>query len=143
MPKKEARALKIEHVEDSSRRGHKRLLSVIAMSAVVLSLLTACSFFGEDPLDCQFTESSKSEDDYGSDVAVVIGPTENFVDFRNAIEASGSIVSRALGGTGAKISVILADGRPALIRTVNPRLADTPEGTEIINRGLLGSVRDV
>jgi outer membrane protein OmpA-like peptidoglycan-associated protein len=143
MPKKEVRAVKMNRFEESSRPARKRLLSAATVCVVVLGTLTSCSLFAVEPLDCQFTESSKSENSYGSDVAVVIGPTDNFVDFRNAIEASGAIVSTALGQTGAKISVILADGRPALIRTINPRLADTPEGTEIINRGLLGSVRDV
>jgi outer membrane protein OmpA-like peptidoglycan-associated protein len=41
------------------------------------------------------------------------------------------------------LSIVVADGRPSLVRNVSPQLADTDDGTMILNRRLLGSVRDV
>jgi outer membrane protein OmpA-like peptidoglycan-associated protein len=113
------------------------------MAVVVTSALAGCSLPSQDQVDCDFQPVSDKGLDYGRDVAIVMAPTENFVNFGNVLDSSEALVNEALGLAGASLSIVVADGRPSLVRNVSPQLADTDDGTMILNRRLLGSVRDV
>lgn len=120
-----------------------RFASFLSMAVVVTSALAGCSLPSQDQVDCDFQPVSDKGLDYGRDVAIVMAPTENFVNFGNVLDSSEALVNEALGLAGASLSIVVADGRPSLVRNVSPQLADTDDGTMILNRRLLGSVRDV
>jgi len=120
-----------------------RFASLLSMAVVVTSALAGCSLPSQDQVDCDFQPVSDKGLDYGRDVAIVMAPTENFVNFGNVLDSSEALVNEALGLAGASLSIVVADGRPSLVRNVSPQLADTDDGTMILNRRLLGSVRDV
>lgn len=122
---------------------NSRLASLVSIALVVTSALAGCSLPSQDKVDCDFKPVSDKGLDYGRDVAIVMAPTENFVNFGNVLDSSEALVNEALGLDGASLSIVVADGRPSLVRNVSPQLADTDDGTMILNRRLLGSVRDV
>ncbi|CAB4570022.1 unannotated protein [freshwater metagenome] len=120
-----------------------RFACLLSMAVVVTSALAGCSLPSQDQVDCDFKPVSDKGLEYGRDVAIVMAPTENFVNFGNVLDSSEALVNEALGLAGASLSIVVADGRPSLVRNVSPQLADTDDGTMILNRRLLGSVRDV
>lgn len=95
-----------------------RTLAVILTLGLIGASLTACT----EP-HCNMKNQS-SESSVPVQVAAVLAPTDNFVDFETIIKASESHVLKDLGGElkgndlkdalGRELSVIIADGVPQL-----------------------------
>ena len=116
--------------------------AVVSASLLVSAGVASCSLPSQASVDCEFTAVS-SDSTFGSDVAVVLAPSANFVDFGNVIDASQALIDEAFGVQGARVSVVLADGKPSLVRSLAPETGDTEDDTHIINRHLMSKIKDV
>jgi outer membrane protein OmpA-like peptidoglycan-associated protein len=112
-------------------------------TVVVVVPLASCSLPSQKKVDCSFQVQDDSGLAYGRDVAIVMAPTENFVYFGNVLDASESLINDAIGLAGANVTVVLADGRPSVTRSLLPQIADSEDGARILNRRIVGSIRDV
>ena len=106
----------------------KRLIGALGAAILGFGTLTACT-----PTEhCHFVSSNASLES-PVQVAAVLAPGNNFVDFQSIITASETSVKNDLGGElpsedikqalGRELSVILADGSPQLVvkKTVDPQ----------------------
>lgn len=125
----------------------KSLLMRVAQAALILvsaSALTACTPPSQRKTDCSFDDQVRNAAPaYGSDVSVVMAPSSSFVDFGHVIDASTEMFSDAVGLAGARVSIVLADGSPSLVRTLPPQTGDTEDDTRIINRHMMSALNDV
>lgn len=120
-----------------------RLMVALMATVVVVVPLASCSLPSQKKVDCSFQVQDDSGLAYGRDVAIVMAPTENFVYFGNVLDASESLINDAIGLAGANVTVVLADGRPSVTRSLLPQIADSEDGARILNRRIVGSIRDV
>lgn len=120
-------------------------LSIVTALTVVASLsgLSGCALSADRTIDCNFPVQAEKFPEGGRDVAVVISPTSNFVDFSKALEAASGVVTDAIGDKGARVSIILADGKPGLVRQTLAIAADSEQGQKILNDQLIDDVRNV
>lgn len=132
---------------NSARRSLSRYFSRTLGAALVLTLvgtaLAACSLPSQASVNCEFPQGSKASNEFANDVSIVLAPTSNFVNFDKVIDASQVMVDAAFGVKGARVSIVLADGKPSLVRSLPPETGDTEEDAHIINRHALGKLHDV
>ena len=102
----------------------KRLIGALGAAILGFGTLTACT-----PTEhCHFVSSNASLES-PVQVAAVLAPGNNFVDFQSIITASETSVKNDLGGElpsedikqalGRELSVILADGSPQLLSLIH------------------------
>lgn len=119
-------------------------VGLLTLAAAVMSgSLASCALSADRTIDCDFNISSDPAPEGGRDVAIVISPTSSFVDFGDALDASSAIINEALGKKGARVSVILADGNPGLVRQTIAMGADSDEGQRILNDQMVDGLRNV
>ena len=121
-----------------------RLLAGITVGASIAVAMTACTPPSQIKTDCAFNAAARdAAAEYGSDVAVVLAPASNFVDFAHVIDASTELFADAVGINGARVSLVFADGQPSLVRSLPPQTGDTEDDTRIINRHMMSALSDV
>jgi hypothetical protein len=115
----------------------------VALVALVSTLLiwNPGKIFGEDEKHCSIVNNAP-EEVIPSQIAAVIAPTNNFVDFETIITASQSSISEDLGSNlskseiknaiGRELSIVIADGVPQLASKRTVKVAsDTPSDYDI------------
>jgi hypothetical protein len=89
--------------------------SVAAVSIVTMASLglTGCSL-GARALDCNTLVGEPSLN-VQREVAVVLAPTSNFLDFNNVLVESGPQIADLLSQDGTDLTVVLADSTPSIV----------------------------
>lgn len=124
-------------------RGASSILAGVLALAVITGL-AGCTLPSQRTIDCAFDAAGGAQSDgYARDVVVVIAPTDSFVNFSAALDTAAPTIQEALGLEGARVSVVVADGTPSLVRTLRPETGDTADDTAIINRHLIDRIREV
>lgn len=83
----------------------------LVMSIGIVSGLSACVSFDQEPIDCKST-SSVSQTPAVNQVSLVLAPSNNFTDFVALLESLRPQIRDLLGDQPGEINVIIADGRP-------------------------------
>jgi outer membrane protein OmpA-like peptidoglycan-associated protein len=96
--------------------------AAILFLLVFMIPVSACSP-PEVKLNCEFKETS-SETPSQQEVAVVLAPSDKFVDFRSATTSAKSEIADVIKSGDTKISIVIADGDP---RTVANRYVDVSD----------------
>jgi outer membrane protein OmpA-like peptidoglycan-associated protein len=90
-----------------------RFISLAIAGAFVASALTGCTSSAPqacgDLLKADALDTAKQ-----NEVALVIAPTKNFVEFSSLIESSIPSVQTSMGDKGSRLSIVLADGNPGI-----------------------------
>ena len=88
------------------------------LSAALISMtLVACSV-PEVELNCAFKEPSESIAAV-NEVAIVLAPSDKFVDFDSALAAARSPLEELMQDKPTSVSVVLADGTPRVVAKFN------------------------
>lgn len=105
----------------SSKRG---LIVASALSSVVVVALAALIFTPPPLIErCQFVSDSSIKQD-SDQVAVVLAPTSNFVNFESVTERASDAIRNSIGSSrdkdpaeaiGNELSIVVADATPSLI----------------------------
>lgn len=121
----------------------KRTLGAVLAAVIASASLAGCSLPSQASVDCDFPIGAKATDSYTNDVSIVLAPTANFVNFDKVIDAAQTMVDKAFGVSGARVSIVVADGKPSLVRSLPPQTGDTEDDAHIINRHALGKLHEV
>jgi len=120
-----------------------RLAAALSLVGLVTAALTGCAPPSQDKVDCTFAgDSAGSAQQFGSDVVIIMAPSENFVDFENVLTGAQDVINEAMGLQGARVSIVIADGHPGLIRTIAPKTGDNEDDNAIINRHLMSKLKE-
>jgi hypothetical protein len=94
------------------------------MGGILLSglLLSACSA-PDVALDCDFPELN-AEAKPVREIALVLSPSDQFVDFDSALAATKPLIAEIAEGQATKLTVVLGDGRP---RIISNQIIDTTD----------------
>jgi outer membrane protein OmpA-like peptidoglycan-associated protein len=97
------------------RKTKKRPSSIATVAIVALASLSlaGCSL-GERALDCNTLVGEPSLN-VEREVAVVLAPTSNFLDFNNVLVESGPKIADLLSQDGTALTVVLADSNPSIV----------------------------
>lgn len=101
------------------RTNRQNFMSLILLSGLMLS---ACSA-PDVALDCDFPELN-SETKPVREIALVLSPSNQFVDFDSALTATKPLISEIAEGQATKLTVVLGDGRP---RIISNQIIDTTD----------------
>jgi hypothetical protein len=85
-------------------------------------MLSACSA-PDVALDCDFPELN-AETKPVREIALVLSPSNQFVDFDSALTATKPLISEIAEGQATKLTVVLGDGRP---RIISNQIIDTTD----------------
>jgi hypothetical protein len=85
---------------------------------ILLVVLSASPLFGcghrDSAANCDFTEVV-SEAEINNEVAVVLAPSDSFVDFENSLNSITPQIREIISEGNSKVAVVLADGSPRLV----------------------------
>lgn len=86
-----------------------RAIAAATVAAIMVTILGGC--VPEARLDCdvKFTDAENTPT---SELAVVIAPTSNFVNFSDAYDASRGRLAKLISESGTEVTTVLADGAP-------------------------------
>lgn len=101
------------------RTNRKNFMGVMLLSGLMLS---ACSA-PDVALDCDFPELN-AETKPVREIALVLSPSNQFVDFDSALTATKPLISEIAEGQATKLTVVLGDGRP---RIISNQIIDTTD----------------
>ena len=101
------------------RTNRRNFMGVILLSGLMLS---ACSA-PDVALDCDFPELN-AETKPVREIALVLSPSNQFVDFDSALTATKPLISEIAEGQATKLTVVLGDGRP---RIISNQIIDTTD----------------
>lgn len=101
------------------RTNRQNFMGVILLSGLMLS---ACSA-PDVALDCDFPELN-AETKPVREIALVLSPSNQFVDFDSALTATKPLISEIAEGQATKLTVVLGDGRP---RIISNQIIDTTD----------------
>lgn len=115
------------------------------MGAILLSglLVSACSA-PDVALDCDFPELN-AEAKPVREIALVLSPSNQFVDFDSAITAAKPSITEIAEGQPTKLTVVLGDGQPRIISNLIIDTTDsvTSSGREQIIKDAMALVENV
>ncbi len=103
-----------------------RISALLSISVLSVSLV-ACSV-PEVELNCEFKEPKK-EVAAVNEIAIVLAPSDKFVDFDSALSAAKPPLEDLLTDKPTSVSVVLGDGSPRVVAKFNIDTSDTFSGS--------------
>jgi len=97
----------------TTSRTRSSTIATIATATLVFFSLTGCSL-GPRELDCD-TRVGEPLLEVKREVAVVLAPTSNFLDFNNVLIESGPKIAELLSQDRTTLTVVLADSTPSIV----------------------------
>ena len=102
-------------------------IASLMTTSLISMTLVACSV-PEIELNCAFKEPS-NDISAVSEIAIVLAPSDKFVDFASALSAARSPLEELMTDKPTSVSVVLADGNPRVIAKFNVDTTDTLTGS--------------
>lgn len=96
-----------------------RWASVVFMSLIVSGATACTSPWSTSAVDCTQLNVGEPSDIASSEVAVILAPTDSFVDMYAAVNSEGALLRNILlqDKSAKKLSIVLADGNPRVLAT--------------------------
>lgn len=100
--------------------------ALIAISAA--TSLTSCVAVGD--IDCSFAANNETAI-VGRSVSVIVAPSENFIDFSNALDSATPTLEQTIAEGDVAVSLVTGDGKPRVFSSKTISVEQSAEQMEV------------